>query len=111
MTFTIGRQQDGGMKRLYRWGMVAIAPALAACLSIEGPPGIGVLAEGGHHVLFIGNSLTYTNNLSGTVAALARSVGDTIRVGEVLPLSAGPDALRRAGSGGLDGRLVLSTGV
>ena len=71
------------MKRLYRWGMVAIAPALAACLSVDGPPEIGVLPEGGHHVLFIGNSLTYTNNLPGTVAALARSVGDTIRVGEV----------------------------
>jgi hypothetical protein len=34
-------------------------------------------------VLFIGNSLTYTNNLPGTVAALARAAGDTIRVGEV----------------------------
>ena len=35
----------------------------------------------------------------------------TVRVGEMLPLSAGPDALRRAGSGGLEGRLVLSTGA
>ena len=71
------------MKRLYRWGMVSIAPVLVACLSVEGPPGIGVLPEGGHHVLFIGNSLTFTNNLPGTVAALARAAGDTIRVGEV----------------------------
>ena len=71
------------MKRLYWWGMVAIAPALAACLSVEGPPEIGVLPEGGHHVLFIGNSLTFTNNLPGTVAALAKAAGDTIRVGEV----------------------------
>jgi hypothetical protein len=63
--------------------MVAIAPALAACLSVEGPPEIGVLPEGGHHVLFIGNSLTFTNNLPGTVAALAKAAGDTIRVGEV----------------------------
>jgi hypothetical protein len=63
--------------------MVAIAPALGACLSGEGPPEIGVLPEGGHHVLFIGNSLTFTNNLPGTVAALAKAAGDTIRVGEV----------------------------
>jgi len=32
------------------------------------------------HVLFIGNSLTYVNDLPGTVAALALSVGDTIQV-------------------------------
>lgn len=31
-----------------------------------------------HPVLFIGNSLTYTNNLPGVVAALAEQAGDTI---------------------------------
>ncbi len=41
------------------------------------------LPPGGHHVLFIGNSLTYTNDLPGTIAALASSVGDTIRVRSV----------------------------
>ena len=41
------------------------------------------LPAGGHHVLFIGNSLTYTNDLPGTIAALASSVGDTIRVRSV----------------------------
>lgn len=57
-------------------------PLLAACLSIE-DPGIDDLPEGGHHVLFIGNSLTYTNNLPGTVTDLAASVGDTIRTASV----------------------------
>ena len=38
------------------------------------------LPDGGHHVLFIGNSLTYFNDLPGTVARLAASGGDTIRV-------------------------------
>jgi len=71
------------MKTLYRWAIAAVVPVLVACLSVEGPPGIGTLPAGGHHVLFIGNSLTYTNDLPGTVAALAQSVGDTIRVGSV----------------------------
>lgn len=32
------------------------------------------------HVLFIGNSLTYENDLPATVSAIAQSAGDTIRV-------------------------------
>lgn len=34
---------------------------------------------GGHHVLFVGNSLTYTNDLPRMVAEVARAAGDTIR--------------------------------
>src|SRR3954469_4414809 len=67
---------------LHRWLFTLLLPTVAACLSIEDPiekP----LADGGHHVLFIGNSLTYTNDLPGTVSDLARSVGDTIRVKSV----------------------------
>ncbi|CAN5486672.1 hypothetical protein BH09GEM1_BH09GEM1_10570 [soil metagenome] len=45
--------------------------------------GMDALPAGGLHVLFIGNSLTYTNNLPGTVSALAASVGDTIRTRSV----------------------------
>ncbi|MEO8334119.1 MAG: hypothetical protein ABI664_04050 [bacterium] len=41
------------------------------------------LPPGGFQVLFIGNSLTYTNDLPGTISALASSVGDTIRVRSV----------------------------
>ena len=37
------------------------------------------LPAGGHHVLFVGNSLTYTHDLPATVAAIAASAGDTIR--------------------------------
>ncbi len=35
---------------------------------------------GGIHVLFVGNSLTYTNDLPATVAAIARAAGDTVVV-------------------------------
>src|SRR4051812_34987541 len=45
------------------------------------------LAPGGYHVLFIGNSLTYTNDLPGSVAAIAAMAGDTIRTRTI----AGPD--------------------
>jgi hypothetical protein len=38
------------------------------------------LPKGGRHVLFVGNSLTYTNDLPATLAAIAASAGDTIRV-------------------------------
>jgi hypothetical protein len=40
-----------------------------------------------YRVLFIGNSLTYTNDLPGTVAAMALAAGDTIQVQTV----AGPN--------------------
>jgi hypothetical protein len=52
--------------------------ALAGC-GLNGAV-TGPLPAGGHHVLFIGNSLTYTNDLPATVSQLAASVGDTIRV-------------------------------
>lgn len=38
---------------------------------------------GGTHVLFIGNSLTYVNDLPRTLSELAASVGDTIRTSVV----------------------------
>ena len=41
----------------------------------------------GTRVLFIGNSLTYFNNLPATFAAIAHSVGDTVSV----VMAAGPD--------------------
>ncbi len=65
---------------MHRWSFGLLA--VAACLSLEDPEP-KPLESGGHHVLFIGNSLTYTNDLPGTVAALASSVGDTIRVRSV----------------------------
>lgn len=65
------------------WSMALLLPAVAACLGIEDPGPTQVLPAGGHHILFIGNSLIYTNDLPGTVVELARSVGDTIRAGSV----------------------------
>jgi hypothetical protein len=51
--------------------------SLAGCLSAKS---IEPLPAGGHHVLFVGNSLTYVNDLPRTVAAIATAGGDTIRV-------------------------------
>ena len=66
-----------------RWSFGLLLPAVVACLNVTGPGTIPQLPAGGHHILFIGNSLTYTNDLPGTVSALARSVGDTIRTASV----------------------------
>ncbi len=54
--------------------------ALALVLGCKGGSGsLTPLPAGGHHVLFVGNSLTDANDLPGTLAALAASAGDTIR--------------------------------
>lgn len=50
--------------------------AFAGCLGTDGPT---APAPGGHHVLFIGNSLTYTNDLPRTLTDVAALGGDTIR--------------------------------
>jgi hypothetical protein len=54
---------------------------LGACGGATGPVSPG--PAGGYHVLFIGNSLTSTNDLPGTVAQLAALAGDTIVVESV----------------------------
>lgn len=64
---------------------VAFTIVLAGCLG--GSKAFEPLPSGGHHVLFVGNSLTYVNDLPGTVAAIAESAGDTIRVAS----AAGPN--------------------
>ena len=60
-----------------RRGTVLLAVASSCSL---GPTGPRPLPAGGRHVLFVGNSLTYVNDLPGTVAAIAASAGDTVRV-------------------------------
>lgn len=50
---------------------------------LRGPVALEPLPPGGIRVLFIGNSLTYYNDLPGTVAALAITTGDTIRARSV----------------------------
>jgi hypothetical protein len=60
------------------WLLLVLLPG---CLPGQNP--LEPLPPGGRHVLFLGNSLTYTNDLPGTLVALARSGGDTIRTGSV----------------------------
>ena len=58
--------------------------SLSGCFNLNTTvPPDDPLPEGGTHVLFIGNSLTYTNSLPQTVAELAEASGDTIRVRSV----------------------------
>jgi hypothetical protein len=57
---------------------------IAACSGRGSPAGPTPARASVHRVLFIGNSLTYTNDLPGTVAALAQSAGDTIEVQAVV---------------------------
>ena len=54
-------------------------PGLLACLSLD-VPSEAKLPAGGRHVLFIGNSLTYVNDLPAMVSRLAAITGDTVRV-------------------------------
>ena len=48
---------------------------VAACGNDDGPTGLE-RREGGIRVLFVGNSLTYFNNLAGVVTTIARAAGD-----------------------------------
>lgn len=54
---------------------VVLLLLLVGCLGSDGPT---ALPPGGHHVLFLGNSLTYTNDLARTLADVAALGGDTI---------------------------------
>jgi hypothetical protein len=67
------------VSRLRLFWTLALLPG---CLGVESNP-LQPLPRGGHHLLFIGNSLTYVNDLPATLAQLAASVGDTIHTGMV----------------------------
>lgn len=68
--------------------IAATALSLAgACLSTRGPTTPDPLPAGGRNVLFVGNSLTYTNDLPATLASIGAMGGDTIRVA----MAAGPN--------------------
>jgi hypothetical protein len=90
-------------KRILRWLV-----SLGALGCLGGTPSLAPLPSGGHHVLFIGNSLTYVNDLPATVAAIAAAAGDTIRVAmEAQPnlalidhLNGGSNAVPRIAQGG-----------
>lgn len=57
---------------------LALASAPIACNDDPAGP-----AFAGTRVLFIGNSLTYSNDLPGTLRDVARAAGDTVSVGSV----------------------------
>jgi hypothetical protein len=91
-------------KRLI-WALLSVSASCSPGGGTTGP-----FPDGGHDVLFIGNSLTYQNDLPGTLADIAASVGDEIRVQSVaLPNFAlidhfngvaGSQALARIAEGG-----------
>lgn len=93
--------------------VLAVLPLVIACGASSNEP----LPSGGHHVLFIGNSLTYVNDLPGMVAAIAASAGDTVRVATVAKpdfalidhLNGGSDAVARIKQGGWE-YVVLQQG-
>ena len=58
--------------------LVAALAFATACA--QSPHASTAVAPTGHRVLFIGNSLTYFNDLPGTLAAIAATGGDTIVV-------------------------------
>jgi hypothetical protein len=60
--------------------VLASFATLAGLSCLNTSQSVTPLPPGGHHVLFVGNSLTYVNDLPATVAAIAQSAGDTIRV-------------------------------
>ncbi len=63
----------------------SMVAAATGCLKVDvfEPGDITILPPGGKHVLFIGNSLTYTNSLPQTVIDLAAASGDTIRAMQI----------------------------
>ena len=63
---------------------LAATMSLGCLGSAPGPDPLSPLPAGGIHVLFIGNSLTYVNELPRTVADLVASTGDTLRAAEVV---------------------------
>jgi hypothetical protein len=63
---------------------LSVAGLLLAWLLLCGQTGPGGASlRGPHHVLFLGNSLTYTNQMPLIVEALARSRGDQLEVSSV----------------------------
>jgi hypothetical protein len=61
---------------------LALGFTLVASVACMGQKALAPLPPGGTHVLFIGNSLTYVNDLPGTVEAVAALGGDLVRFGE-----------------------------
>jgi hypothetical protein len=98
-------------------GLLAAFTLLLNASCLTGKSALEPLPAGGHHVLFVGNSLTYTNDLPATVAAIAAAAGDTIRVAMeagadlalIDHLTGGTSAIARIAQGGWE-YVVLQQG-
>src|SRR3954471_10292456 len=67
---------------MFRLASLILLAATSSCLGSGGS--LEPLPPGGIHVLFVGNSLTYVNDLPVAVASIGASVGDTIRVSQAV---------------------------
>jgi hypothetical protein len=65
------------------WGSLVFLGLTGCSLGTASTGPQGPLAPGGKHVLFIGNSLTYSNDLPSAVIMLADLAGDTVRAKSV----------------------------
>ena len=103
----------------YRTPLIAavVSAFCASCLRLDPIEPNKPLTAGGYHVLFVGNSLTSTNDLPATLSAIATSAGDTIQVAtEAGPnlalidhLGGGSSAAMKIAQGGWD-YVVLQQG-
>ncbi len=90
------------MRSAWSLGIVALLGVGPACSSVTSPQGAT-----GRSILFIGNSLTYTNDLPAMVEKVAEAAGDSVRVGMV----AGPSlALIDHTDGGTDAEAEIRRG-
>ena len=71
--------------RAYAWLVVATLPSAVGCLGQNGSTGVTdiTLGEADQRILFVGNSLTYTNDLPGAVATVAAALGHDVAVASV----------------------------
>ena len=86
------RLKSSGRPSLGRRVRTALLPLGVHLMSVScmsGAQAVEPLAPGGVHVLFVGNSLTYVNDLPATVAAIAASAGDTLRVASAVGANLG----------------------
>lgn len=78
-----GRRASATFVAVARRPLLLLALVAAACGGGGAAAGSVGPRGGGHRVLFVGNSLTTTNDLPGTLAAIAAAGGDTIEVATV----------------------------
>ena len=96
---------------------ISLVLLLCACIRHGGIDDVDTRSNSGVDILFIGNSFTYVNDLPGTLAALARDAGDSVRVAQVTApnlalidhVNGASDAMARIRKGGWE-YVVLQQG-